>query len=98
MRWLLTAAALGELAVLMDLGSRVFGSYRRWCTGAVWRVGLMVCCCVVPAMPALLIHAGVDTAFVRRAPSPSVRVRLDVRGRAGRTHSVPYRAYACQRL
>ena len=65
MRWLLTAVLLGELAVLLDWGSRVFGSYRRSCTGALLRVGLIVCCCAVLAMPALLIHAGVDTAFVR---------------------------------
>jgi len=46
---------LGEVAVILDLGNRLFGSYARTLVGAAWRIVFVVLVCVALASPGVLL-------------------------------------------
>jgi len=52
--FLLTALILGEVAFLLDLGSRLFGTYARTLFGAMLRIAIVVAACCALATPAIL--------------------------------------------
>jgi predicted MPP superfamily phosphohydrolase len=46
---------LGGIAIILDLGNRLFGSYARTPAGAAWRIAFVVLVCVALASPGVLI-------------------------------------------
>ncbi len=46
---------LGEVAIILDLGNRLFGSYARTSVGAAWRIVFVVLVCVALASPGVFL-------------------------------------------
>ena len=55
-------ALLGGAAVMLNLGNRLFGSYRRTARGAAWRIALVVVAAGVFALPLLMLLADLPGA------------------------------------
>lgn len=54
---LLTALALGEISLLLDLGGRLFGTYSRTPLRAAIRIAILVGACSVLMVPAAMSFA-----------------------------------------